>query len=124
MLSTRRKFITGLACVMVSFGSSAFADKKGNDKNGNGKKTPKGQKQRQQNGATKSIPPGQIKRYTRGQKLPTDLKWDDITDLGKWKLPAAGKGNKYIRVSDEIYEIAEDTNTVVNAIGIASDWLK
>ena len=48
----------------------------------------------------------------------------DIGDLDKWKLPAPGKGNKYIRVDNEILEVTEDLNTVVEAIGIVDDLLK
>jgi Ni/Co efflux regulator RcnB len=72
----------------------------------------------------KVVPPGQVKRYTRGAKLPTDLEWEDIGDLSKWKLPPPGKGNRYIRVDDEILEIAEDTQTVIDAVGIVGDLLR
>ena len=37
---------------------------------------------------------------------------------------APGKGNKYIRVDNEILEIAEDTQTVIDAVGIVDDLLK
>lgn len=70
------------------------------------------------------IPPGQIKRYTRGAKLPGDLKFDDIGDLSKWKLKPAGKGNRYIRVDNDILEVSEDLSTVVDAVGIVDDLLK
>ena len=72
----------------------------------------------------KAVPPGQIKRYTRGAKIPDGVDWDDIEDLSKWKLSPPGKGNKYIRVDNEILEIAEDTQTVVDAIGIVDDLLR
>lgn len=72
----------------------------------------------------KAIPPGQVKRYTRGAKLPSDLKWDDIGDLDRWNLPAPGKGNRYIRVDDEILEVTEDISTVVDAVGIVDDLLR
>ncbi len=117
---SRRRMLAGVFSTSLLLGSGALADKKGNGK----KKVPSGQVKRQTNGKAKAIPPGQIKRYTRGEKLPSDLDWDDITDLDKWKFPAPGKGNRYIRLDDEIYEIAEDTNTVVKSIGIVSDWLK
>ncbi len=76
------------------------------------------------NGNGKVIPPGQVKRYTRGAKLPTDLKWDDIGDRDKWNLKAPGKGNRYIRVDDEILEVTDDLSTVVDAVGIVGDLLK
>ncbi|WP_270729653.1 hypothetical protein [Shimia sp. Alg240-R146] len=72
----------------------------------------------------KKVPPGQIKRYTRGAKLPTDLKWKDIGDLSGWKLKPPGKGNRYIRVGDEILEVSDDLTTVVDAVGIVGDLLK
>ena len=72
----------------------------------------------------KSIPPGQVKRYTRGAKLPSDLSFDEIDDLSKWKLKAPGKGNKYIRVDNEILEVSEDLSTVVDAVGVVGDLLK
>lgn len=72
----------------------------------------------------KQIPPGQIKRYTRGAKLPVDLKFDEIRDLSKWKLKPAGKGNRYIRVDNDILEVSEDLSTVVDAVGIVDDLLK
>ena len=72
----------------------------------------------------KTVPPGQIKRYTRGAKLPSDVDWEDIEDLSKWNLSPPGKGNKYIRVDNEILEIAEDTQTVIDAVGIVDDLLK
>ncbi|MDP2578797.1 hypothetical protein Q8W37_02570 [Shimia thalassica] len=72
----------------------------------------------------KAIPPGQIKRYTRGAKLPSDLNYKDIGDLSKWKLDEPGKGNRYIRVDDEILEVSDDLSTVVDAVGIVGDLLK
>ena len=72
----------------------------------------------------KTVPPGQTKRYTRGAKLPDDVDWEDIGDLSKWNLSPPGKGNKYIRVDNEILEISENTQTVIDAVGIVDDLLK
>lgn len=72
----------------------------------------------------KVVPPGQVKKYTRGAKLPGDLKYSDIGDLSKWKLKAPGNGNRYIQVDDEILEVSEDLSTVVDAVGIVGDLLK
>ncbi|MDV7142682.1 hypothetical protein R3X27_08305 [Tropicimonas sp. TH_r6] len=72
----------------------------------------------------KAVPPGQIKRYTRGAKLPTDVNWDDIGDLSDWKLPPPGKGNKYIKLDNEVLKVAEDTQVVLDAMGIVGDLLK
>ncbi len=72
----------------------------------------------------KAVPPGQIKRYTRGAKLPDDLKFEELGDLNKWKLKPLGPGEKYIRVDNEVLKIAEDTQTVIDAVGIVGDLLK
>ncbi|NOE34461.1 MULTISPECIES: hypothetical protein [unclassified Ruegeria] len=71
----------------------------------------------------KAVPPGQIKRYTRGAKLPSDLEFEDIGDLSKWKLGEPGKGNRYILVDDEVLEVTNDLSTVVDAVGIVGDLL-
>ena len=83
----------------------------------------KGKKSKANNSGNgpKTVPPGQIKRYTRGAKLSPDVDWEDIGDLSNWKLPPPGKGNKYIKVDNEILEIAEDTQTVIDAVGIVGD---
>ncbi|SDC14194.1 hypothetical protein [Ruegeria marina] len=72
----------------------------------------------------KVIPPGQIKRYTRGAKLPDDLRFDYIDDLDKWKLTPLPPGQRYIRIDDDIVSIYEDSRTVIDAVGIVSDLLK
>lgn len=72
----------------------------------------------------KAVPPGQIKRYTRGAKLPSDLNYSNVGDLSKWKLKPPGKGNRYIRVNDEILEVTDDLSTVVDAVGIVGDLAK
>ncbi len=71
-----------------------------------------------------NVPPGQIKRYTRGAKLPGDLNYDYIDDLSKWKLKPLPKGQRYVKVGDEILSISDDTKTVVEAVGIVGDLLK
>ena len=72
----------------------------------------------------KTVPPGQIKRYTRGAKLPGDLKYVDIEDLSNWKLKPPGKGNRYIRVDNEILKVTDDLSTIVDAMGIVADLRK
>lgn len=115
----RRRALFQIACATfaASAASLAHADNKG-------KKVPPGQIKRHGNGAAKGIPPGQAKKWVRGDVLPADLKYDDILDLSGWKLKPPGAGNKYIKVDNEIYEIAKDTGKVVEAIGIVGDWLK
>jgi Ni/Co efflux regulator RcnB len=75
-------------------------------------------------GGGKVVPPGQVKRYTRGSKLPADLKFKNIDDLSKWKLKPLAKGEKYIRVDNEILRVADDTQTVIEAVGIVDDLLR
>ena len=75
-------------------------------------------------GGGKIVPPGQVKRYTRGSKLPADLKFKNIDDLSKWKLKPLAKGEKYIRVDNDILRVADDTQTVVEAVGIVDDLLR
>ena len=70
------------------------------------------------------MPPGQIKRYTRGAKLPSDLRFEEIGDLSKWKLKPLGPGEKYIKVDNEVLKVAEDTQTVMDAVGIVGDLMK
>ncbi|MEP1201978.1 MULTISPECIES: hypothetical protein [unclassified Tateyamaria] len=106
----------------LSFGTAELASAK--DKGGSGKGAKKVQVDKKPGKGAKKIPPGQVKRYTRGAKLPSDLGFEDIGDLSKWNLKAPGKGNKYIRVDDEILEVTEDLSTVVDAVGIVGDLLK
>ncbi len=75
-------------------------------------------------GGGKVVPPGQVKRYTRGSKLPGDLNFKDIDDLSKWKLKPLKQGEKYIRVDNEVLRVAEDTQTVIEAVGIVDDLLR
>lgn len=92
---------------------------------GGAKKVPPGQIKRNTNGSgVKPVPPGQVKRYTRGAKLPSDLDFVDIGDLSKWKLEPLKKGEKYIRVDNDVLKIAEDTQTVIDAVGIVDDLLR
>lgn len=114
------------ASLVLAASGDAFAKDKGNKK---GNKVKKGgdvsiQIEDKPGKGAKAIPPGQIKRYTRGAKLPGDLKYSDIGDLSKWKLKEPGKGNRYIRVDDEILEVTDDLSTVVDAVGIVGDLAK
>ena len=126
-----------MACAIAALVIGADAAHAKNDNKGKGKKDNQVQADRSKykddkkgfdedkpGKGAKTIPPGQIKRYTRGAKLPSDLDFEDIGDLDGWKLKAPGKGNRYIRVDDEILEVTEDLSTVVDAIGIVGDLLK
>ncbi|NOD87200.1 MULTISPECIES: hypothetical protein [unclassified Ruegeria] len=107
----------GVVMAIVALASAGAAkDNKGKGQGANKNKLEKAIKS---NG--KAVPPGQIKRYTRGQKLPDDLRFDYIDDLDNWKLKPLGPGQRYIRVDDEILSISDDTKTVIEAVGIVSD---
>ncbi|MGX9349636.1 hypothetical protein ACS3QZ_00385 [Shimia sp. W99] len=111
------------AALALGLGTADMAMAK--DKPGKGnKKGASGQILDKPGKGPKAIPPGQIKRYTRGAKLPGDLKYKDIGDLSKWKLKPPGKGNRYIRVDNEILEVTDDLSTVVDAVGIVDDLLR
>ena len=122
-------FIKATATLMVSASLvlAATGDALAKEKNKNKGKKSDGasiQIQDKPGKGPKAIPPGQVKRYTRGAKLPGDLKYSDIGDLSKWKLKEPGKGNRYIRVDDEILEVTDDLSTVVDAVGIVGDLAK
>jgi len=118
------------ATVALGFGSADMADAKNKKKSG-GKATGNvtrdvghGNKVKVGNGkGAKSIPPGQIKRYTRGAKLPGDVRYDSISDLSKWKMKPLGAGEKYIRVDNEILRVS-DTLKVLAVIGLVNELLK
>ncbi len=100
--------------------TSGFADAKDNKGKGKGSNKAKVEKPiKSKNGV--AVPPGQVKRYTRGQALPKDLEFDYLDDLDGWKLKPLPPGQRYIRVDDEILSISDDTQTVIDAVGIVSD---
>jgi Ni/Co efflux regulator RcnB len=101
-------------------GPSSQESKKGGDR----EKGKPGLFEKGESNQGRAVPPGQIKRYTRGQKLGSDVKFTDIDDLSKWKLKPLGKGEKYVRIDNEVVKIAEDTQTVVEAVGIVDDLLR
>lgn len=118
--------LSALAVVLfILGGSDAHAkDNKGNKPNKGGKDSDVSIQIEDKPGkGAKAVPPGQIKRYTRGAKLPSDLEFEDIGDLSKWKLGEPGKGNRYILVDDEVLEVTNDLSTVVDAVGIVGDLL-
>lgn len=118
--------LAALAVVLFALGGSdAYAkDNKGKKPNKGGKNGDVSIQIEDKPGkGPKAVPPGQIKRYTRGAKLPSDLEFEDIGDLSKWKLGEPGKGNRYILVDDEVLEVTNDLSTVVDAVGIVGDLL-
>lgn len=111
--------IAGVFLAIVSLAGASYA--KDNKGKGQGANKTKVEKSIKSNG--KAVPPGQIKRYTRGQKLPDDLRFDYINDLDNWKLKPLKPGQRYIRVDDEIISISDDTKTVIEAVGIVGDLM-
>ena len=63
---------------------------------------------------------GRLKRYTRGAKLPGDVRFDPISDLSKWKLKPLSAGEKYIKVDNEILRVS-DTMKVLAVMGLISE---
>ncbi|MXU64613.1 hypothetical protein [Oceanomicrobium pacificus] len=113
------KWIAPLLMVALAAGPAALAKDKKN------KPVPPGQVKRQLTpSGAKPIPPGQAKKWLKGDVLPADLDWVTIDDLSKWKLDPLKPGHKYVRLDNEIYEVIDDTNTVVEAIGIVDDWIR
>lgn len=118
-----------VAAVALALGSADMADAK-DKKKGGGKAAGNvardvghGNKVKVGNGkGPKSIPPGQIKRYTRGAKLPGDVRYDSISDLSKWKMKPLRAGEKYIKVDNEILRVS-DTLKVLAVVGLANELL-
>jgi Ni/Co efflux regulator RcnB len=69
------------------------------------------------------VPPGHAKRYSyaTGDRLPRDG-WI-IIDPYRYRLPPLRPGEAYVRTDNQIFRIARDTATVIEALGIVSDWL-
>ncbi|QDY69817.1 hypothetical protein [Qingshengfaniella alkalisoli] len=71
------------------------------------------------------VPPGHAKKmYGRGYRLGSDDDYVIIRDLDRWRLPNPRPGEVYVRKDDEVYRMARDTATVIEAIGIVSDLLR
>ena len=69
------------------------------------------------------MPPGQYKKiYRRGDVLPRGYVW--IDDYERWRLPPLAPGQRYVRYDNEVYRVARDTATVIEAIGIVSNLLR
>ena len=113
--------IATIMALCVVLGTADLAEAKDKGSNSKGQKVKTDNKPGK---GPKAVPPGQIKRYTRGAKLPSDLSYDNINDLSKWNLKSPGRGNRYIKVDNEILEVTEDLSTVVDAVGIVGDLLK
>ena len=93
---------------------AGLADKKG------GKTVPPGQVQRQKSGP-KPMPPGQAKRYMRGDVIGKGVTYYDINDWNRYKLGKPPKGEKYVRVGDQILRVAITTLAVVAVVGLVDE---
>ena len=117
----KRAILAGLVAAVVGMASAPEAMAK--DKGAKGKAN-KVKVDGKPGKGPKKVPLGQIKRYTRGAKLPADLRFEEISDLSKWNLKPLGPGEKYVKVDNDVLRIAEDTQTVIDAVGIVGDLLK
>lgn len=87
-----------------------------------GKQVPPGQVKRQMNGP-KPMPPGQAKRYMRGDVIGKGVKYYDVTDWNRYKLGKPPKGEKYVRIGDQILRVAVTTLAVVAVVGLVDELL-
>lgn len=61
-------------------------------------------------------PPGQAKKWARGRPLPSDLRYYDIPNELRIRLPAPPLNHKYVQVAGDILLIAVGTSIVVDAM--------
>ena len=113
--------VTSIA--LFAYAAQGMADSK---KPGKAYKIPPGKTAQTPPGLAKKpggMPPGQYKKiYRKGDLLPRDLVW--ITYYDNWRLPPLAPVQGYARYEYEIYLVARDTATVIEAIGIVSDLLR
>ncbi|MEQ9693339.1 hypothetical protein [Shimia sp. SDUM112013] len=116
------KFTAPVLAVVLALAGAAFTADSAAAKDKVKKPVAKGQVERQKNGP-KAIPPGQVKRYTRGNALPKGVHFDAITDLDRWNLKPLKKGQKYIKVGDEVLKV-NDAMEVIDVVGDVAKLLK
>lgn len=61
-------------------------------------------------------PPGQAKKWARGRPLPSDVRYYDIPNELRIRLPAPPLNHKYVQVAGDILLIAVGTSIVVDAM--------
>ena len=119
----RRTLMLGFSGALIVSAGAGMADSK---KPGKVYKVPPGKAAQTPPGLAKKpggMPPGQYKKiYGKGDLLPRDRVW--ITDYDNWRLPPLTPGQGYARYDNEVYRVARDTATVIEAIGIVSDLLR
>ncbi len=67
----------------------------------------------------RGMPPGHAKRYRRGERVPRGG-YVHISDLRRWKMGKPPKGQKYVRVGDQVLRVMIDTLAVVAVVGLVS----
>ena len=61
-------------------------------------------------------PPGQAKKWQRGKPLPQDLRYYDLPDALRIRLPAPPPKHRYVQVAGDILMIAVGSSMVIDAI--------
>jgi Ni/Co efflux regulator RcnB len=61
-------------------------------------------------------PPGQAKKWSRGRPLPSDVRYYDIPNELRIRLPAPPLNHRYVQVAGDILLIAIGTSIVVDAM--------
>lgn len=61
-------------------------------------------------------PPGQARKWARGRPLPADVRYYDIPNELRIRLPAPPLNHRYVQVAGDILLIAVGTSIVVDAI--------
>ena len=62
------------------------------------------------------LPPGQAKKWQRGKPLPSDLKYYELPNELRIRLPAPPPNHQYVRVAGDILMIAIGSRMVIDAI--------
>ncbi|HEY1057741.1 MAG TPA: RcnB family protein [Limnobacter sp.] len=61
-------------------------------------------------------PPGQARKWHKGQALPRDLRYYDVPNELRIRLPAPPAGHKYVQLGADLLLIAVGTSIVVDAV--------
>ncbi len=61
-------------------------------------------------------PPGQAKKWARGRPLPSDVRYYDIPNELRIRLPSPPLNHRYVQVAGDILLIAVGTSIVVDAM--------
>lgn len=64
------------------------------------------------------LPPGQAKQWQKGRPLGSDLRYYDIPNELRLRLPIPPEGHKYVQLGADLLLIAVATAVVVDAVGL------